>query len=73
MLFRGVRFRKCVLPKGLAQEPMEMFKIPKCLDLIGYPMVLTIPTYNVYAKGTTDAFNVSPTRFEHFSVNILGK
>jgi len=38
----GMRFRKCVLPKGLANEPPQIMQIHKCLDVIGYTMVSII-------------------------------
>jgi len=59
-LFWGVRFRKCVLPDGLAEEPPKIMKIPKCLDLIGYSMVSTNFICKFDVKNTTDAFKHVP-------------
>ena len=62
-IFFGCVFRKCILPRGLAKEPPKMLKIPKCVDIIGYTMVLTILTCNFYAKNTPDAFKHVPDLF----------
>ena len=39
-----VAFFENVIPEGLAKEPPEMLKIPNCLDLIDFTMVLFIAT-----------------------------
>ena len=67
-----VRFRKCVLPEGLAKEPPTVLKITEWLDLIGYTMVSTISICNFVAKTTTDAFKQVPEPFQRFLHHQLG-
>ena len=72
----GVRFlfRKCVLPEGLAKEPPQIRKNPKCLDLIGYTMFLTVSTCKLDTKHTPDAFKYIPDQFGGFFwIKIEGK
>ena len=52
----GCAFRKCVVPEGLATEPQQMLKIPKCLDSIDCTMALTSFICKFDVKLTTDAF-----------------
>ena len=59
----GCVFRKCILPEGLAKEPPKMLKIPKCLDFVDYPLVLTISICKFDAKTTPDAFKHVPDPF----------
>jgi len=56
-------FRKCVLPEGLAKESPQMMKIPKCLDLIGYTMVIPISTCKFDATYTPVANEHVPDLF----------
>ena len=46
----GMRFGKCVLPKGLAKESPKNMKIQTYWDLLGYTMVLTTPHANSMQK-----------------------
>jgi len=56
--------RKYFLPEGLAKEPLQVLKNPKCLDLIDCTMVLLISACKINATITTDAFKRVPTCFE---------
>ena len=58
--FGGGIFRKCVLPEGLAKTPPNMMKLPTCLDLIDYTMVLTISICKFDAENTPNAFKHAP-------------
>ena len=59
----GCVFRKCVLPEGLAKEPLKIMKINTYLVFIGYTMVLTISTRKLDATNTPDAFKHVPDLF----------
>ena len=49
---RFLFFRKSLLPEGLAREPPQIVKIPKCLDLIDGAMVLCGYGYGLHAHST---------------------
>ena len=62
----GVRFRKCVLPQGLAKEAPKIMKIPKSLCQIGYTMILTTSRCDFDAKPTVEALEHLPEPFRMF-------
>jgi len=58
----GAFFENVFSPKGW-QKNSQNCKIPKCSDLIDFPMILLISIYKFDAKNTPDAFEHVPDLF----------
>jgi len=62
--FSFCALRNVFCPKGSQKYLLQIVKIPKCLDLIDWTMVLPMPTWNFNAKNIPDASKHVPTCFE---------